>query len=1448
MPPAAARSKGCCSSSRSRRRSSRSRGRSAGRGTKLVPATNLDVVIVLDYSKSMYARDVAPSRIARAKAEIGKLVRELPGARFGAVAFAGEPMSFPLTSDSAAIAQFFRQLEPNDMPIGGTAIGRALERAREVLARDPKSKDHVRVIVLVTDGEDLEGDPVGVARQAAGEKTRIDVVQIGGRAPEPIPDVGPDGRTQGFRKDESGRTLTTELTAEGEAQLADIAKATGGAIVRAEKGETGIDEVARALKKMMREELAERVEIAFDEEYMWPLGLAILLLIAEGLIPRGAAPAPRLRFRRRAPAGRDPRPWRLEEDAEGRRQTRQTGTNATTNGTRATTARSRRRKRGRHERLVPRRAALPSPLCRVDGARRPRRGMRVGSDTPVRTRSAAGERGARLLRRGRGRRGRGAPPGLPHDRRLLGGQHRHAARACAKGRTARSISASRSSSSPRRTVTASATRRTTPASSTRTSRACAPARSSARSASCVRSRRIPTQPVSLRARARYLEGNLLFLTAAYKEAVTAYDHALELVPAMGDAGPIGTNTDAGKVTYVADPVGRDAAWNRAVALRRIEDKKDAGPDASPPDGGDGGQNDDQNQPDGGNDKNQPDGGNDDDQDAGKDSGSGDQNQDAGKDSGGGDDQNKPPPKQDQKDEPEQPPPPSRQSQDERILDQLENAPTVQQEAAKKQGKARRVRGMADKMTAARTTPFMTRARHASVRARFVGLTLATLAPVLAWTAPARAQGIDVTGSVDANEIELGDTVTYVLQATSTTSDAPSDPRLAPPAAFTVVDSGASPTHMVSIVNGHRTDKHGLTATWRLSAGRLGTFTIGPGSVAFGGSRRNGPAARVTVVPPGQGKPRPRQPTRQPFDPFGGGSPFDPFKGLFPGIDDDSTAQDPFGGVSADPKLALDAPRAPIAFLHATIDKTRAVVGEQVTLNVYLYEDIRARQGRPSDVHEATATDFVKRSLVQDETRAVHVGNAMVGGRPWAVKLVRKNALFPIKTGRLTIAPMSLTLPQARVGLRESETLFVDVSEPPVANRPAGYQIGDTGDFSLSASTTPRNIDQHGAVGVTVELRGNGNMPAKLPTPEIAGVEWLEPQTRDNLGPVSNDRFGGTRTFSYVVLIHKEGAVDLGEIRLPYFDPQTRKYEIARTSLGIVQVAKVDKQDAGPEVAETLLPDLPQPRAALEGKRIETFLTERPVYWGALFGSPLACAGFHRARRRGPSSARATSQRRSLPGAHRTRTAKRGRVRAEAGRRQGRHRSRRPRARGRDRREHRREHPRDVRRRRGPRARRRRRLRGHGEVRDADPLRMRGRALLAERRGDGNGAFTLEAREGSDGGHRLSLGQARFDAAEQLGASLEPERLRMRPRRLVRRAPRVRRARCHRPRRRGCSARGDGSGRALPRRARGAHRGSTRRGDRQARGARRSWRRRRRRQLRSRARLRCARARRGRAAG
>ncbi|HEY3595170.1 MAG TPA: VWA domain-containing protein, partial [Polyangiaceae bacterium] len=252
-----------------------------GRGTRLIPATNLDVVIVLDFSKSMYARDVAPSRTSRAKAEVARLIKNLAGARFGAVAFAGEPMGFPVTSDGAAIAQFFRQLEPNDMPVGGTAIARALERARELLASDPKSHDHSRVILLVTDGEDLEGDPVSVARSAGEEGTVIDVVQIGGRTPERIPDIGPDGKLLGYRKDDDGSPLTTALSAEGESQLEQIAKAAGGKIVRSERGTTGIDTIAQDLKRKMTEELAERVETVYADVYVYPLGAAVALLLAE---------------------------------------------------------------------------------------------------------------------------------------------------------------------------------------------------------------------------------------------------------------------------------------------------------------------------------------------------------------------------------------------------------------------------------------------------------------------------------------------------------------------------------------------------------------------------------------------------------------------------------------------------------------------------------------------------------------------------------------------------------------------------------------------------------------------------------------------------------------------------------------------------------------------------------------------------------------------------------------------------------------------------------------------------------------------------------------------------------------------------------------------------------------------------------------------------------------
>jgi tetratricopeptide (TPR) repeat protein len=176
----------------------------------------------------------------------------------------------------------------------------------------------------------------------------------------------------------------------------------------------------------------------------------------------------------------------------------------------------------------------------------------------------------------------------------------------------------------------------------------------------------PSSAIDLRARARYLEGNLNFLDGHYEEAVAAYDKALILAPGEADGG---------------DPVGRDAAWNRAIAQKRIDDNKDAGKDAGGDAGGDAGS------------KGGDGGGLDSGNDSGDDSG---QNQD--KDSGAspdgaGSDSGQPPPEP----PPDSgPPPPPRANEDDRMLDQLENAPTVQQEAAKKAAAHRKVRGMADK--------------------------------------------------------------------------------------------------------------------------------------------------------------------------------------------------------------------------------------------------------------------------------------------------------------------------------------------------------------------------------------------------------------------------------------------------------------------------------------------------------------------------------------------------------------------------------------------------------------------------------------------------------------------------------------------------------------------------------------------------------------------------------
>ncbi len=611
-----------------------------GRGTRLIPATNLDVVIVLDYSKSMYAKDIAPSRILRAKSEVGRLIQDLPGARFAAVAFAGEPIAFPLTSDGAAIAQFFRQLSPSDMPVGGTAIARALEAGRELLERDPKSKQHRRVMLLVTDGEDLEGDPVAVAESAKSLDITIDVVQIGGRTPEPIPDVNEAGESHGYRTDEQGKPLTTSLSAEGEEQLSKIATATGGVIVQSARGETGITEISRRLARLVTEELSEKVETVYADVYMYPLGLALLLVFVETFVNEAA---------RRSRAAAVPPPKKPRRS--GKKRVKKAAAAVTTGLLLsllfiAACGKATDRLFERHAPNVDQAISAydagdaGSAVSLLEGylATGKCENGEIGTPDPVRDRpNASFDLGLGLFKLAErfGRRfGDEEPLGdggtTPQQDAELG--QRNQGIECAL-RIVRLVAGD------------------------------------------------ALTPVEFRARAHYLAGNLEFLRRDYKAAVKEYELALRLMPGLPE--------DAG------DGIGRDAAYNRAIALRRIEDEENKKKDAEPPP--DGGQPDSGDQPDSG----QPDAGKD--QDGGKDKKNDepdkDKDKDKQKDAGADGSAPKPQDQPDGGNEPPQPKPQPSQTanQDDRMLDMLEHAPTMQEQDAKNRAVQGRTRsGMEDK--------------------------------------------------------------------------------------------------------------------------------------------------------------------------------------------------------------------------------------------------------------------------------------------------------------------------------------------------------------------------------------------------------------------------------------------------------------------------------------------------------------------------------------------------------------------------------------------------------------------------------------------------------------------------------------------------------------------------------------------------------------------------------
>jgi Ca-activated chloride channel homolog len=233
-----------------------------------------DIVFAIDTSRSMLTPDVAPNRLMRAKLAIDDLARLFDGDAMGIVAFSGTAfLACPITLDYTAFHESLAAIDTHTIPRGGTSISSAIQEADTALRRRPGSD---KILILVTDGEDLEGGALAAAQAAAkADGLKIFTIGVGTAAGELIPVPAEQGG--GFVKNDAGAAVRSKLD---EAGLEAIAAATGGRYVPLGGQSAPIEEVFRqALDAVAKHDLAYRQQRIYTERYQWPLGASLLLLL-----------------------------------------------------------------------------------------------------------------------------------------------------------------------------------------------------------------------------------------------------------------------------------------------------------------------------------------------------------------------------------------------------------------------------------------------------------------------------------------------------------------------------------------------------------------------------------------------------------------------------------------------------------------------------------------------------------------------------------------------------------------------------------------------------------------------------------------------------------------------------------------------------------------------------------------------------------------------------------------------------------------------------------------------------------------------------------------------------------------------------------------------------------------------------------------------------------------
>jgi Ca-activated chloride channel family protein len=251
-----------------------------GTKSELLKRKGIDVVVVLDASKSMLAKDVQPSRLERAKLELSTLLDELKGDRVGLVVFAGDAfIQSPLTSDYSAVKLFLRAVDPEQMPQGGSNIGAALKLAKQVLDNADRGAKE-RVIVLLSDGEDLFGEVSEAVDALKDGNVQVLSIGVGSEGGEPIPIYNRRGEFVDYKKDTNGETVITRMDRAG---LTAISEATGGAFFYQPRG-VAMGQVVGRIDEMQKSELESRVTMRYDERFQDYAVAGLVLLVAGMLV------------------------------------------------------------------------------------------------------------------------------------------------------------------------------------------------------------------------------------------------------------------------------------------------------------------------------------------------------------------------------------------------------------------------------------------------------------------------------------------------------------------------------------------------------------------------------------------------------------------------------------------------------------------------------------------------------------------------------------------------------------------------------------------------------------------------------------------------------------------------------------------------------------------------------------------------------------------------------------------------------------------------------------------------------------------------------------------------------------------------------------------------------------------------------------------------------------